>query len=142
MHIAYLTADEVNLDLARRWAQECGCQLSLVLPRDALPDSDGEFDAVVYDLDCPHPALRERVLTNLLTGDHHSRVAVHTYNLGQAQAQELRARGVLVERRLERMIIRCLAADRGMEMRSRMPIDGAHLRIPPRLRSSFQAACA
>jgi len=102
MRIAYRTTDEVNPDLARRWAQMCGCQVIPLSPHDPLPN--GDFDAVIYDLDHLLPPLRQQVLTTLLSGPLHGPVAVHSYNLRQRQADALRARGVMVRRRLEREI--------------------------------------
>jgi hypothetical protein len=103
MRIAYLTTDEVNPDLARRWAQTCGCEVIPLSPRDPLPD--GEFDAAIYDLDYLLPPLREQVLTSLLSRPLHCPAAVHSFNLRKRQATALRTRGVLVRRRLERGIL-------------------------------------
>jgi hypothetical protein len=99
MRIAYLTMDEVNPDLAGRWADTCGCEVIPLSPSDPLPD--GNFDAAIFDLDYLLPPLRQKVLAILLSDPLHCPVAVHSYNLRQRQANALRARGVLVRRRLE-----------------------------------------
>jgi hypothetical protein len=103
MRIAYLTTDEVNPDLAGRWADTCGCEVIPLSPSDPLPD--GDFDAAIFDLDFLLPPLRQKVLAILLSDPLHFPVAVHSYNLRRRQANALRARGVLVRRRLERRIL-------------------------------------
>jgi hypothetical protein len=106
MRIAYLSTDEVNLDLARRWAKTCRCEVIALSPRDPLPD--GGCEAAIYDLDFLPPTLRQQVLTNLFRGPQHCPVAVHSYNLDDQQVRDLRARGVFVRRRLERAILELL----------------------------------
>jgi hypothetical protein len=123
MRIAYVTTDEVNTDLARRWGRTCRCKVDIVFPRDPLPN--GQYEAVIYDLDYLLSPLREQVLKNLQVGPPPCRIAaVHSYHLRQRQANHLRARGVLVRRRLERGIFarlrrelaRMLAAERQAKM--------------------------
>ena len=99
VRIAYVTTDEVNATLARRWAHTCSCELTPLLPRD-LPQK-GEFDAAVFDLDHLPAEFRQRVLKNLLEGPLLNPTMVHSYNLDQRQANALRARGVFVRCRLE-----------------------------------------
>ena len=99
MRIAYVTTDEVNATLARRWAHTCRCEVTPLLPRD-LPRK-GEFDAAVYDLDHLPAEFRQQVLSNLLEGRILSPTMVHSYNLDRRQANALRARGVFVRCRLE-----------------------------------------
>jgi hypothetical protein len=103
MRIAYLSTDEVNADLARRWASTCSCEVIPLWPRDPLPN--GDYDAEIYDLDFLPPTLRQQVLTNLLSGPLHCPVAVHSYGLSEQHASDLRARGVFVWSRLERVIL-------------------------------------
>ncbi len=38
MHVAYLTTDEVNRDLALRLAEKCSISLDPLLPRDPPPE--------------------------------------------------------------------------------------------------------
>jgi hypothetical protein len=106
MRIAYLTVDEVNSDLARRWATEFQCEIVPLSPCDPLPI--GEYDATIYDLDYLAPSLIQRVLTNLLTGSLPRPAVVHSYNLRPRQANDLQARGVFVRQRLERGILALL----------------------------------
>ena len=103
MRIAYLTMDEVNTDLARRWADLINADVFPLSPRDPLPD--GNYDAAIYDVDLLPAALREQVLTMLLTGQIHSPTAVHSYNFRRREVVALRARGVIVQRRLEGCIL-------------------------------------
>jgi hypothetical protein len=100
--IAYLTADEVNQDLASRMADDCGVALILLSPRDRLPD--GAFDAAIFDLDYLPAALRDEILANLLSQPTMFQVAVHTYNLLEGQIESLSQKGVSVYRRLERAV--------------------------------------
>src|SRR5262245_66051253 len=109
MRIAYLSIDEVNLDLARRWAKTCHCEVVRWPPREVV--RNGDIDAAIYDLDFLPPLLRQQVLTNLLRGPRHGPVAVHSYNLSEQQVSDLRARGVHVRRRLEREVLVLLRRD-------------------------------
>jgi hypothetical protein len=97
--IAYLSTDEVNQDLALQMAAACDIRVELLSPRD--PPPDGEFDALVYDLDYWPLPQRQEVLAELLTGQAPHPVAVHTYNLDADQIDALRAKGMAVHRRLE-----------------------------------------
>src|SRR5262249_18156562 len=56
--IAYLTTDEVNLDLADRLATECGATLYPLSFQDGPPS--GAFDAVLYDWDYLSPPWRQQ----------------------------------------------------------------------------------
>jgi len=106
MRIAYLTTDEVNLDLAGDLAAACGVTVDIWSPRD--PETDGQFDAVLYDLDYLPTAHRQAVLLRLLSGPVSHAVVVHSYNLEPDQEEALRARGVAVYRRLGRGLFRIL----------------------------------
>jgi hypothetical protein len=106
MRIAYLTADEVNSDLAQRWALERGFEVVPVSPGDPFPN--GDFDAAIYDLDFLAPTILQQVLANLLTDPSHAPAAVHGYNLRRRQANGLLARGVFVRRKLDRGILAML----------------------------------
>jgi hypothetical protein len=55
--IAYLTTDEVNLDLADRLATECGAILYPLSFRDGPPN--GAFEAVLCDWDSLPPLWRK-----------------------------------------------------------------------------------
>jgi len=109
MRIAYLSTDEVNLDLARRWARKCGCKVVPLGPRHPLPN--GDHEAAIYDLDFLPPVLRQQVLSRLLRGPRDGPIAVHSYNLGEQQVADLRSRGIHVWRRLERAIFLLLRRD-------------------------------
>ena len=106
MRIAYLTTDEVNQDLAVRLAGAQGVRLEVLWPRDEPPD--GHFDAVVYDLDCLPPCLRQEILSSLASAAAPWPVAVHSYALAGEQVKELRGRGVAVHRRLRARLLRVL----------------------------------
>src|SRR6266566_670352 len=54
MRIAYLTTDEVNRDLAHKFATECDVNIRALSPRET--PQTGSFDGVVYDVDfLPEP---------------------------------------------------------------------------------------
>ncbi|HEV3262018.1 MAG TPA: hypothetical protein VG013_34525 [Gemmataceae bacterium] len=106
MRIAYLTTDEVNMDLAGNLAAACDITVDLWSPRDAEPD--GQFDALLYDLDYLPTAHRRAVLVRLLSGPVSHPVVVHSYSLEPDQEAALRARGVAVYRRLGRKLFRIL----------------------------------
>jgi hypothetical protein len=98
MILAYLSHDEVNLDLARRLADAAGVLLRPLFVRDG--PSHVSFDAILWDLDCLPPAERAATLKALLAGPLTCPVGVHSYSLGWLEAQALRARGVDVSCRL------------------------------------------
>jgi hypothetical protein len=106
MRIGYLCTDEVNLRLAARAARACGASLAGPPPRGA--DPDGEFDAVLCDLDHLPPAGEQAVIEALGSGPLRVPTAVHGYNPGAGRASELRARGTIVARRLRPGLIRSL----------------------------------
>jgi hypothetical protein len=108
MRIAYLTTDEVNQELALRWAAGQEAQLEVIWPRDEPPD--GCFDAVIYDLDCLPPPLRQQLLTDLAGGGAPWPAAVHSYALEGEQIKALLGRGVIVRRRLRATLFRRLSA--------------------------------
>ena len=98
MRIAYLTMDEVNADLARRWADIINADVFPLGPRDPLPN--GNYDAAIYDVDMLPECLRNKVLTMLISGPILCPSAMHSYNVRKRDVQALRARGVIVQRRL------------------------------------------
>ncbi len=99
MRLAYITTDEVNQELATRMAEDCGATLDTLSPRD--PPPDGQYAAVLFDLDfLPRDAGRV-LLAQLLAHDPARPVAVHSYRLGTQQVMALRKRGCAVYARLE-----------------------------------------
>src|SRR5437016_13201071 len=88
MRVAYLTADEVNVELARQWAAECGGHLQRIRPKDGVPY--GRFDAVCYDLDDVPRERRAEILLVLLSGPITRPTAVHGYGLDDDQIGRLR----------------------------------------------------
>ena len=107
MRIAYLSIDEVNQYLAFRMAEERRAALQVHFPVDPVPD--GEFEAVLCDLDYWPGQSGEAVVERLLANPHRRRVAVHSYHLTKEQARALRDRGVGVFRTLEPEVLRWLA---------------------------------
>ena len=96
MAIVYLTLDEVNRDLAARYATVAEVQLELLELRDDL----APCDAVLYDLDFLPPDYRDRLLAEKTIVRSDAPIAVHGYNLTAGQRGKLRRRGVIVARRL------------------------------------------
>jgi hypothetical protein len=115
MLFAYLTLDEVCQDLAQRLAGAHGVELDVLSFRDAAPN--GQFDAVLHDLDSLPADRREAILSDLLAGPAPGPVAVHSYNLRGSQIKALRTRGVLVTRRLNPQVFVLLR--RAVENRAR-----------------------
>jgi hypothetical protein len=107
MRVAYLTTDEVNEALALEMAQAFGMVLEPVRPMQESPDA--QYDAVLIDWDFWPPEQRAEFLTRLCDGQVPWRVAVHGYCLEDGVAENLRARGVAVHRRLRPKVIRLLA---------------------------------
>ena len=98
MLIAYLTTDEVNLDLADRLATECGATLYPLSFQGGPPN--GAFEAVLYDWDYLSP-WRQQLLAELLSRPAPCPVALHGYTLEEEHGEALRRHGVAVFRRLE-----------------------------------------
>jgi hypothetical protein len=105
MLIAYVSADEVNRDLATRMAATCGATLHLFSPKDTPPDS--RFDAVLYDLESVPPGQREEIVTGLLYNASTRPVAAHAYEL-DANVAALRDNGVIFDRQLTPKLLRIL----------------------------------
>jgi hypothetical protein len=101
--LAYLSHDEVNLDLARRLADAAGAVLCPLFVRHK--ESAASFDAVLCDLDCLPAAERAGTLKALLAGPVTCPVAVHSHSLERAEVQALRAKGVAVSRRLHEGVV-------------------------------------
>jgi hypothetical protein len=105
--IAFFSTDEVNQSTVEELTGACGAQVVPWQPRD--PSPDGQFDAVLYDLDHLPAPERQRTLAVLLNGHGpHCRVAVHSFNLEDAEVKALRARDVGVFERLDGGVIRWL----------------------------------
>ena len=85
MRIAYLTTDEVNLDLARQLAKAQHITLCHLTPREATPGD--LFDAVILDWDYWPVESRAETLAALVDGGANRPVALHSYNLDKAQAE-------------------------------------------------------
>jgi hypothetical protein len=105
MRIAYVTLDDVNRFVVRRWTG--GNNIRVECPAVTAPAAIIDTaDAILLDLDhLPEPfraAWLERVLTNGMAG----RVLVHGHNITDAEAAALRRRGVRVCRgRLRRGLL-------------------------------------
>jgi hypothetical protein len=100
--IAYLTTDEVNLDLADRLALECGAILYPLTFQEGPPD--GAFEAVLYDWDHLCSRWRQQLLAELLARPAACPVALHGYTVEEEHGEALRRHGVDVFRRLEREV--------------------------------------
>ena len=111
MRIAYLTLDEVNEHLATLMAGECGATLFRLMPRDPKPD--GEFDAVLYDLDSLPPRQQQELLSMLLSSRPFRPVGVHSYRLEEDEAAALRRHGLVVSRRVETAVFQALCSPNG-----------------------------
>jgi hypothetical protein len=101
--LAYLSHDEVNLDLARRLAGAAGALLYPLFVRDRL--SEVSFDALLCDLDCLPVTERGATLKALLAGPLPCPVGVHSYDLERHEVQALRAKGIDVSRRLHEGVV-------------------------------------
>jgi len=106
MRIAYVTCDPVNRDLAERLAEECRVELCPLGPGEV--PAAASPDAVLYDLDFLPADDRRAALDGLAAGRPPCPAAVHSYNLADGAARELRRRGVGVARRLDRRVIAAL----------------------------------
>src|SRR5579864_5850246 len=96
LHVAYLSIDEVNLSTARELVEERNAAFNAPSFSEPLP----YLDAVVYDLDCLPPDLREQIVAQLRSGRPSFPTAVHSYGLADELARDLRSNGVLVARKL------------------------------------------
>jgi hypothetical protein len=106
MRIAYMTTDEVNQALAAQMAAECGAVICTLLPNAPLPD--GQFHAVLNDLDDVQKDRRGEVVAQILRSPSTCPRAVHGYDITDEQATDLRRHGIAVGQRLHRGLIRTL----------------------------------
>ena len=106
MRIAYMTNDEVNQNLAAEMAAECGAAICVPLPTD--PSPDGQFHAVLYDLDDLQKYRRGEIIALILSSPSTRPRAVHGYDITDEQAKALRRHGVAVCQRLRSGLIRSL----------------------------------
>jgi hypothetical protein len=113
MRIAYITTDEVNQSLAAGIAAKCGAGICAPLPQN--PMLDGQFDAVLYDLDDLQKNKRGEFVALILSSPSTCPRAVHGYDITDEQAKALRHLGVVVGQRLRSGLIRslCTAAQPG-----------------------------
>jgi hypothetical protein len=98
MRFAYLTTDEVNGALALETARDCGVALYPLAPKEGPPDAS--YDAVLCDWDFWPAELRQELLAGQ-GGPPYRPLAVHGYNLDEAQAEALRMLGVAVHAGLQ-----------------------------------------
>jgi hypothetical protein len=91
-------------------AAECGAVICALLPKD--PPPDGQFHAVLYDLDDVQKHRRADVVAQILLCPATCPRAVHGYDITDEQAKALRRHGVAVGQRLYPGLIRnlCKAA--------------------------------
>jgi hypothetical protein len=110
MRIAYMNTDEVNEAMAEQMAAACGAVVRTVLPKDPAPD--GQFDAILYNVDDVPREGRSVLLEELRLGKPHSPAAVHGYDLTDEQVKTLGQSGTAAARRLSANLVRrlCRAA--------------------------------
>jgi hypothetical protein len=94
MRIALCTLDEVNEQQARDLAGRFGDTLCPLWPKDGPPN--GQFDAVIYDLDYWPADSRAKLLAELREDPQHGPVAVCSLNLDEAEIKPLAVRGAAV----------------------------------------------
>jgi hypothetical protein len=111
MLLAYLTTDEVNLDLARRLAEDWGTCL-YPLSFEEIPQH-GQFDALLFDWDFLPPSRRQEMLRELLAEPSAYPVGLHSYQLEDHEVEALRHKGVAVFRRLDPEVFKGLAETAG-----------------------------
>ena len=106
MRIAYMASDEVNRALAVRLAAKCGAVVWNLRPNDCPPD--GEFDAVLWNLDDLPTDLQAALLEGLRHGAPDSTVAVHGYDVTDEKLNALHRSGVAAAQRLDIDLLRHL----------------------------------
>jgi hypothetical protein len=106
MRVAYVSTDEVNLDLAERIAAKCGAEVHRHLPKD--PSPTGFFDGVLYNLDDMASQEREAFLEGFRRGKPDRPTAVHGYDITEDQASALFRNGVAAARHLHANLLRFL----------------------------------
>jgi hypothetical protein len=126
MLIAYISADEVNRDLAARMGANYGAEIQLFSPRDSAPD--GRFDGVLYDLESVTRVQRELIVAQLLEHPSSRPVAVHFYDV-DGNAEQLREQGVIFNRQLKPSLVRTLCRSAASNVSTR-----------PRLENQWQRA--
>ncbi len=122
MRIAYVTFDPVNQDLAEQMAAARGVELYPSSGLDHFPEL--ESHAVIYDLDYLFPEQRRAVLDQLLAGPSLRPVAVHSFNLEEREAADLRRNGVAVFRSLKPSVFTAVCSKRRGGKAARRPRTG------------------
>jgi hypothetical protein len=121
MRIAYMTTDEVNQALAAKLAAKCGAVICALLPKDSLPE--GQFHAVLNDLDAVEKHRRGEVVAQILRSPSTCPRAVHGYGITDEQTKDLRRHGIAVGQRLRLGLIRALCKA-AQPSRATVPTDG------------------
>jgi hypothetical protein len=119
MRIAYINKDEVNRELATRLSAMYGAAIRGLLPND-LP-RDGEFDAVIYNIDDIPRALRAALLQGLCHGAPDRPVAIHGYDITDKQLRALRRNGIAAAQRIDADLIRSLC--KAAQQRKKAAVD-------------------
>jgi hypothetical protein len=94
MRIAYITLDDVNRFLMRRWAERGRFRADCPAATRLGPPLDG-VAAVVLDLDFLPAPTRAAWMTHVLAGAA-TPVLVHGHNITDAEVSALRRRGVAI----------------------------------------------
>jgi hypothetical protein len=111
MRIIYLTLDDVNKFMMRRWARQSRCRLACPAA-SRLHTLSESADAVVLDFDFLPATIRDAWLSRLLRGALAGRVLIHGHNISAAQIAALRPSRVGVCRGLLRKRVVCCWLDR------------------------------
>jgi len=109
--IAYMTTDEVNEGIAQQLADAHDVTLHTFWPKDAVPN--GEYDAVIYDLDHWPCEQRSQFLADLQENHRACRVAVCSSSLKTREVQALGPSRVTYFRRMGPKVFCILCRSRG-----------------------------
>src|SRR5208337_3157686 len=123
MRIAYFAIDEVNQALVAQMAAKCGAIICPLRPAEVNPD--GQFDAVLYNVDDVPRDQLSAFLERLCLGTPDCPMAVHGYDITDEQAQALGRHGFTVAQRLLPALFRSLY-EAARQSRATVPCDGAH----------------
>ena len=95
MRIAYLTLDDVNRDLVRRWAARTGARVAYpaCLPSAGPPAGAA---AVILDLDFLPPDVQADWVRQAVAGSVRCPVLAHGHNVSESDAAALHRAGVRV----------------------------------------------
>ncbi len=126
MRVAYLSVDEVNIEVAKEIALELGITIDSWFPKEGAPGP--EFDAILVDLDSWVDTFhaRERSIQQWLTMLWTHPVGLHSHDIDHLNVEQALVDGLVAGANLDREILARLI----FQVQTVGPIEVIHERLP------------